>query len=180
LINSNFTSTWFDDRTTANVTEDASDIAIRALTFTNEFLKRKFGSNFDNWEWANVHQMTYTHVMGSSTPFLDGFNLGPKPANGSTFTINSYVDSPVMFNKNPKFTSFQGPTFRLIMEVSEKWINVTGMHSPGASGHLTSDHYDDGYVEWTHFRYNYWMFNPIDVVLTQELTITYSHGDADE
>ncbi|MHA2029918.1 MAG: penicillin acylase family protein [Candidatus Kariarchaeaceae archaeon] len=180
LLNSNQTDSWFDDKTTANVTEDASDIAIRALTNTYEYLTNDLGNNIAEWNWGNVHQITYNHVIGGSAQIFEGLNLGPVSANGSIFTINSYVDSPTMIGSKPNFDSYQGPAFRLIMEVSTGWINVTGMHSPGMSGHLASDHYDDGYDEWTHSRYSYWMFNPLDVVLTQELSITYSHGDSNE
>ncbi|OLS23761.1 MAG: Acyl-homoserine lactone acylase QuiP precursor [Candidatus Heimdallarchaeota archaeon LC_2] len=180
MLITNKTDPWFDDINTLNRTEDASEIAYNALKLTNENLEAKLGDNIENWKWEKIHLISYNHVMGDSAPFLGGLNLGPTGVNGSTFTINSFQETPKLVNNEIIYESTFGPSFRLIMEVNTIWNNVIGMHAPGMSGHLTSEHYDDGYGEWLTFTYTIWLFNPIDVVLIQELTITYSHGEDNE
>ncbi|MCE7734834.1 MAG: penicillin acylase family protein, partial [Candidatus Heimdallarchaeota archaeon] len=177
LLNSNQSDIWFDDITTVNQTENAIDMAMRALDSTNLYLKDSLGNNIDDWQWGKLHKITYRHVMGNSAPFLGGLNKGPIAVNGSAFTINSYPDTLFKSDMEPSFEAFRGSSFRLVIEVEIEWENVKGLHAPGVSGHLTSDHYDDGYEDWISFSYRDWIFNPLVIVLSQELTLTYSHGD---
>ena len=145
MLNNNQNDNWFDDVNTANQTENAIDVAIRALDATYNFLTDSLGSDIDKWEWGELHQVSFIHVMGNSAPFLEGLNLGPEPVNGSTYTINGYPDSIFISDTEPDFKSYRGSSFRLFAEVSIDWGNVRGLYAPGASGHLTSDNYDDGY-----------------------------------
>lgn len=177
LLNSNQSDIWFDDITTLNKTENAIDLAIRALDSTYLYLSESLGTNVDNWRWGKLHQITFKHVMGNSAPFLGGLNKGPVGVNGSTFTINSFPDTLFKSDMEPSFEAFRGSSFKLVMEISSDWDHVQGLHAPGMSGHLTSDHYDDGYQDWIYLSYRDWMFNPLKIILTQEKTITYSHGD---
>lgn len=180
LLINNKTDLWFDDISTVNITEAASQIAYNALKSTQDFLNDEIGDKIENWNWGRMHSVSFNHIMGNSAPLLGGLNLGPNSMNGSTFTVNSFHDSPKIVNDKINFRSTFGPSFRLIMEVNGNWTNVEGMHAPGMSGHLTSEHYDDGHKNWVNLKYDSWLYNPLVVLLVQELTITFSHGESNE
>ncbi|RMG38688.1 MAG: penicillin acylase family protein [Methanobacteriota archaeon] len=160
---------WFDDVRTS---QNESYIDTAAIAFSNaiNFLKNKVGNSInDKWEWGNLHQATFKHVMGEVFPFL---NVGPAPANGTTFTINAGGGRGGDV-ENLSFEQSHGPSERLIVRVEPKWEVVYGLTPPGIKGDPFSKHYDDAFDNWRLIRYSKWTFSTDDVISGQTLVTTY-------
>jgi penicillin amidase len=168
----NKTNHWFDDQSTENIIESASDIIEKAIDKTVEHLINELGGNINNWKWGRVHKVSFNHVMGDILPFL---NAGPEASDGSTFTINSYLPSPTWHEGEITYHSTYGPSFRLTAEVEATWSKVYSISAPGVSGHLLSKHYNDVFEDWLNFSYRRWLFSISDVEANHKFTTEFNH-----
>lgn len=120
-----------------------------ALLESVEYLKSTCGPRIEDWQWGRIHQITFSHNLGSVKPLDKLLNRGPYPMGGDVDTI--WMGHAGMY----RLTSgtFVGPQFRFIGDL-DNWDNCRGVLTPGQSGHLASRHYDDGIKPWLAGQYH--------------------------
>lgn len=140
-------SIWFDNVKTE--TYETRDVIIReSLSGTLSELEEKFGGDIAQWQWLNLHTLTFMHPFSGVSPIVDKIvNVGP-------FTIGG--DGTTIFNTEYSFTdpykNKLGPSMRYIFDFSKpdefEFILPTGQ-----SGHIMSDHYSDMTSKWLEGKY---------------------------
>jgi len=114
-----------------------------ALLEAVEYLKTNCGPNIDDWQWGKLHQITFSHSLGSVKPLDKLLNRGPFPMGGDVDTIWMGHAGMNHISSN----TFVGPQFRFIGDF-DNWNNSRGVIVPGQSGHPASKHYADGIRPW--------------------------------
>jgi penicillin amidase len=96
-----------------------------------------------NWQWGNLHQLTFEHPLGKIKPLDKLFNIGQFPVGGSYTSVNN---AGYFLDKND-FHVNVGPSLRQIVDLSDidKSLSVI---TTGQSGHPLSKHYKDQTPLW--------------------------------
>ena len=132
-------SSWFDDITTPDYVETRDDILLTSLQEAVAEIEQRVGMNPSTWTWGKVHTVTHRHPLGR-VKILDwvfGFNVGPFPSGGSSWTVNNGE-----YSLNHPYDQIVGPSMRRIVDFSD--LNRTQMILPtGESGLPNSPHYRD-------------------------------------
>lgn len=138
------TDAWWDDVATPEI-ETRDQILARTLTATTRWLDEHAGSTIDDWQWGQIHTITFRSLpLGISgiAPLERLVNRGPYPVGGDVTTIN---DHSWLFN-NPADTFFY-PALRFVADMSGPDATL-GLGSIGQSGHPTHTNYDDMVPLW--------------------------------
>ena len=98
----------------------------------------KLGLDINNWEWGNIHTITYEHPLGKVSPLDYIFNLGPFPIPGANNVINKSMSTPG--NHDYKVSSL--PSTRRLIDIGNP-ENSYSIVPSGNSGNFWSNHYDD-------------------------------------
>ena len=98
----------------------------------------KLGEDINNWDWGNIHTISYEHPLGKVSPLDYIFNLGPFPIPGANNVINKSMSTPG--NHDYKVTSL--PSTRRLIDIGSP-ENSYSIVPSGNSGNFWSDHYDD-------------------------------------
>jgi penicillin G amidase len=101
-------------------------------------IKDKLGEDINNWDWGNIHTITYEHPLGKLSPLDYIFNLGPFPIPGANNVINKSMSTPG--NHDYKVSSL--PSTRRLIDIGNP-ENSYAIIPSGNSGNFWSDHYDD-------------------------------------
>ena len=142
-------SPWFDDPRTPEH-EDLRLVARRAM---DSALARGADQ-----PWGRVHRTIMGHPLGGVGLLnrVFGFNVGPFPNGGDTYTLDVAITS----GRRPPFSSDYGPSMRHVVDFG----NVDGAGGfilpTGESGHPLSPHYRDQTARWR--RGELWIL-PVDV-----------------
>ena len=134
-------ATVFDDVRTPR-RETKRHILIRSITEAVTELRRRFGADMRRWEWGDMHQVTFPHVLGTVSPLDRIFNVGPFPLGGNNSTVNNGE-----YSFTAPFASSVGPSMRFIADMASpdsSYIILT----TGQSGQVFSDHYADHTALW--------------------------------
>ena len=136
------TSTWWDNVNTAEL-ESKDDIIRKSLIDAVSELEEKFGANITNWQWRNLHTVTFQHAFGIASPFLGKLlNIGPFPISGDGTTIfNTEYSFAEPYNNK------LGPAMRFLYDFS-KPDELNFILPSGQSGYFLSDHYSDMTNMW--------------------------------
>lgn len=105
-----YESNWFDHPETQEK-ETKSEVILKSFLEAIDILKN-YSSNPKDWQWGELHKLTYKHPFGRN-PFLAKiFNRGPYKVPGSISTVN-----PMSFkiHQNLPFEVLDGASERLIM-----------------------------------------------------------------
>jgi penicillin amidase len=132
-------SSWFDNITTTEKTEDFRQMILCAYGKAVSYLSFKMGNNPDNWEWGRIHQLVLAHPM-SVVKILDrvlSLNRGPYAVGGSFHTVSPFT------NKNGQLSDIsRGASQRHLFDLSN-WDNSLTVIPTGISGIPASRHYCD-------------------------------------
>ena len=101
-------------------------------------IKDKLGDDINNWDWGNIHTITYEHPLGKLSPLDYIFNLGPFPIPGANNVINKSMSTPG--NHDYKVSSL--PSTRRLIDIGSPENSYSVIPS-GNSGNFWSNHYDD-------------------------------------
>lgn len=143
-------SFWWDNQNTS-VHERRDDIFRKAFMGAVNELSQKFGKNYRNWKWGDLHTITFRdQSLGKSgNPLLNlFFNRGPFPVSGSNSTVKATGWRPA--------NSFEAnwlPTMRMIVDL-DNLQNSFSVNSTGQSGHAFHTHYDDLIYTWLEDDYH--------------------------
>ena len=108
---------------------------------------------------GKIHQITFSHSLGSVKPLDKLLNRGPFPMGGDVDTI--WMTHASMYQI--RNSTFVGPQFRFIGDL-ENWNNSRGVLVPGQSGHPASKHYDDGITPWLAGQYHPMLYDRTEVM----------------
>ncbi len=145
--------TWIDDVTTEQ-RETLNEIIRKSFIDALDELETMFGTDLADWQWMNLHTITFNHMFSGQWSLLD------KLVNVGSYSISG--DGTTVFNTEYSFTDPYkvklGPSMRFIHNFSNpgysKYILPTGQ-----SGHILSGHYSDMTDKWLNGEYNYLYFN---------------------
>ncbi len=131
-------SPWFDDVTTEE-TEGFDQIIACSFSKAVAELTRKYGPNFDDWKWGNMHTLELEHPLAKVNALKRIFNLnrGPYGVGGSFHTV-----SPYSYSSNEPYDVNHGSSHRNIYDLSD-WNKSISVIPTGISGIPASEHYCD-------------------------------------
>jgi len=117
--------------------------------------------------WGDIHQMTFSHPLGSVGLLRPIFNRGPFPTGGNWSTVNSgayYPDKP--------YAMGLGPAYRIISDPAD-WDASLSITPHGQSGQPFTPHYDDQIQDWLAVTYHPLPFSKeaIDAAAVHTLTL---------
>jgi len=139
----------FDDINT-EVVETRDDIIRRSLEESLTWLQENHGEDPDEWEWGQLHSMTFVHSPLGQTgiSLVDNlFNSQPIPAVGSDFTVNN-----AWYSASDRFEMQGGTSQRLLVDLSD-WENSLGVLTTGQSEHIFHPHREDMISLWQNLEY---------------------------
>lgn len=135
-----------------NVNTDAietRDVIIRkSLVDALNSLEAVLGNDIANWQWMELHTVTFKHPFGLESPMLGNIlDIGPFPISGDGTTI---------FNTEYSFTNPYenklGPALRFIFDFA-KPDEINFILSTGQAGYFMSEHYSDMTKLWLDGKY---------------------------
>ncbi|MDO8343144.1 MAG: penicillin acylase family protein [Cellvibrio sp.] len=142
-------SPWCDYLTTKE-TESCDELVQISLNHTISDLKKRFGSDINDWLWGNLHQAHYPHFPFSLSKYAPNMPGSPDriwaglfhrsiDSVGGGHTVNV---APVSLEEDTWFSQMYGAAFRQVID----WGDPKGSlfsQSTGQSGNIFSAHYDD-------------------------------------
>lgn len=155
-------SSFFDDiRTQQHETRD--DIIRKSLVDALTDLEKKDGTDIVNWQWGDIHKVTFKHMFHNQSGLLDKIiNIGPFNIGGDGTTIfNTEYSFPELFESNHDLTKLHrseqyenilGPSMRYIFDFADP-DHLEFILPTGESGHFMSDHYKDMSEMWLKGKY---------------------------
>ena len=123
-------------------------LIIRSIKQALSWLHNELGPDMKNWQWGKIHRVVYSHALSLQRPLDKVFNRGPFPIGGDTDT----TCQTAMFPNDPYDNLAWAPSFRQIIDMSDLSRSVA-VYSPGQSGQLGSQHYDDLIDPWLEGNY---------------------------
>ncbi|MBK6646811.1 MAG: penicillin acylase family protein [Anaerolineales bacterium] len=142
---------FWDDKSTADVTETRNDIYIASLKETVTQLEDQYGKDPATWpHWGELHTATFKNsTLGESGVFLieDLFNRGPFETGGGQSLVNA-----TGWDIGNGFYVDWLPSMRMIVDLGDLNNSLT-VHTTGQSGHAYHPHYIDMAPLWSTVKY---------------------------
>lgn len=148
LIERHAESAWYADAETGRP-RDRVEILGEALRVAVLRLRRDLGDNTRRWEWGRLHQVRFSHVLGSARLLRTYFNRGPFPVGGDATTPMQTADAPLV----PPGLVQSIPNYRQILDTGD-WGRSRAVVATGQSGHPLSQHYADQVDMWREGSYH--------------------------
>ncbi|MFW6099502.1 MAG: penicillin acylase family protein, partial [Thermodesulfobacteriota bacterium] len=146
------------------------DIIALSIQQTFSELKKRLGNDMTQWHWADLHTLTFEHVLGKKKPLDRIFNLGPFEVGGNALTINKK-----QYPLTQPFGVTHGVSMRLIVDLSDMNGSLHVLPT-GQSGQLRSPHYRDQLPLYLSGRYHPAWPNRTDAEAHQSGTLTLTPG----
>ncbi len=155
-------SSFFDDIHTSQI--ETRDIIIRkSLVDALSDLENNYGMEIKNWQWSDVHKVTFKHMFHDVSPLLDKIvNIGPFSIGGDGTTVfNTEYSFPELFeqthdltkpHRSEPYSNILGPSMRYIFDFADP-DHLEYIMPTGQSGHFMSDHYKDMSDMWLKGKY---------------------------
>jgi penicillin amidase len=139
--------------------ESRDEIIRKSLADALGYLENNFGKDLTNWQWGNLHKVTFRHTFSGNFSLLDDYiNIGPYEIGGDGTTIDnteySFAESIEEYSmfRHTEFENILGPSMRFLFDFArpdEFYLILT----TGQSGNLMSDHYKDQTPYWLDGKY---------------------------
>ncbi len=153
---------WFD----LGHGEKRDEVMLMGLRETVDFLKSRLGPEIEDWAWGKLHQIKFSHYLGSVKPLDRLLNRGPYPLGGDLDTIWATGSG----SPDPTYQQIIGPPFRFIVDLSDLG-NSLGLLAPGQSGQPAGAHYADNIRAWFEGGYHPMLFDRQEVEREAEATL---------
>lgn len=161
---------WWDDVQTPT-TEDRDSTLRTAFTAAVAEMQDRFGSQFQNWSWGELHGATFRNAtLGESgiAPIEALFNRGPFATAGGSSIVNAtgWIESE-------GYELVSVPSMRMIVDLSDLGSSL-GITTTGESGHAYHPHYIDMADLWRSIQYHdlLWTRQQIEAEATSLLLLT--------
>ncbi|HET7475368.1 MAG TPA: penicillin acylase family protein [Dermatophilaceae bacterium] len=162
---------WWDNKLTANVTEDMTEVLRQSMVNARLDLTRELGKNPGIWQWGRLHALTLRNaaVGGDAAPGLISmlFNRGPVQLPGGSSIVNANG-----WDAAKGYQVDWAPTMRMVVDLGDldrsRWVTMTG-----TSGHPYAEHYDDQVGAWAAGQTFAWPFTlqAVQAAKRDELTL---------
>ncbi len=107
------------------------------------------GNATRKWAWGRIHQIRFSHLMGSVFILRPLLNRGPYPIEGDATTpLQTTGDLGT-----PSSLVQVAPAYRNVMEIGN-WDTMQSVVITGQSGHPMSRHYNDQIGMWREGEYH--------------------------
>jgi penicillin amidase len=118
-------------------------LVLQSLVEAVDILKTRLGPDMSQWQWGQLHHMTYEHQLAAFVNPEEkvSLNVGPLPMGGDGYTVHNTGFRLSDFNQNT------GSSYREVMDPSN-WDRSVTINSPGQSGDPNSPHYRDLFPLW--------------------------------
>ena len=155
-------SSFFDDIRTSQV--ETRDIIIRkSLVDALSDLEKNYGMEIKNWQWGDIHKVTFKHMFHDVSPLLDKIvNIGPFSIGGDGTTVfNTEYSFPELFeqtrdltkqHRSEPYSNILGPSMRYIFDFADP-DHLEYIMPTGESEHFMSSHYKDMTSMWLNGKY---------------------------
>ncbi len=143
---------WWDDVTTADVTESRDDILRRSFAEGYQAAVKALGADRATWKWGSLHTATFvSNPLGQSGIDLieNLVNRGPVMASGGSDIVNATGWGAA----SGDFAVRSLPSMRMIVTVGDFGSSLS-IHTTGQSGHPFSPHYSDMIDPWRLIEYH--------------------------
>lgn len=155
-------SSFFDDIRTPQV-ETRDDIIRKSLVDALSQLEKKHEMEIANWQWGEIHKVTFKHMFHDASPLLDKLiNIGPFSIGGDGTTIfNTEYSFPELYeqsldltkqHRSEPYSNILGPSMRYIFDFADP-DHLEFILPTGQSGHFMSNHYKDMSDMWLKGKY---------------------------
>ncbi len=118
------------------------DVALESLEAGLDLLEQTFGRDPGRWRWGQVHEIEFSHPLGTANELLRRVFNRRTPGAGASETVTQVGYAPT-----EPFRGEWGPVYRMIADLGDqrrsRWQLTTGQ-----SGHPGSKHYDDMIDAW--------------------------------
>src|SRR5229473_2933197 len=123
-------------------------VVLQSLAEAVDILKTRLGPDMSQWQWGQLHHMTYEHQLAAVVdPEKKAvLNVGPLPMGGDGYTVHNTGFRLSDFNQNT------GSSYREVMDLAN-WDRSVTVNSPGQSGDPNSAHYRDLFPLWAEGRF---------------------------
>jgi penicillin amidase len=132
--------------------DELKDILLNSFRNAITFLTDTLSSDFNKWQWGNLHKLTLTHPFSLVNKDAKALNAGPFKIGGDENTLNNgYYD---------RFSDYEvvvGPSYRQIHDLSD-WDRSVGALPGGQSGLPFHKHYKDLIKLWVKGKYIPYLF----------------------
>jgi penicillin amidase len=142
LLANEVESPWYTDMETQRL-RTRDEVLYASLAEAVKRIRAELGDNARRWNWGRVHQVRYTHPLGSVRLFQSLFNRGPFPVGGDATTVNQSSYAPQLPLGFVQVTA----SYRQIYDVGA-WDAAKSVITSGQSGHPMSPHYADQITMW--------------------------------
>lgn len=136
LVLNNQNSPWWDNINTDKI-ESAGSVVTASFIKSSNDLTKQLSSNISDWEWGNVHTVTFQHAMGKVSPLDKIFNVGPFKVPSGKDALNKlsfHWDSTGIYNVK------SGPSMRIAIDFADV-ENSESIIPTGQSGNVMSPFY---------------------------------------
>ncbi len=158
-------SSWWDDRSTAEAVETRADILKKSFVEAVKELEKEYGRDPAKWRWGEMHAATFRNqTLGYSGIGLieNLFNRGPYPTGGGEAIVNATGWSVI-----DGYETNWLPSMRMIVDLGGLNNSVT-VHTTGQSGHAYHEHYADMSPMWAANQYYPMLWDQESVIQNAE------------
>lgn len=148
----------FIDNIKTNAVETIDDILRKSLVDALSELENNYGKDVTNWQWGEIHKVTFKHMFGGKSSLLDKLiNIGPFEIGGDGTTVfNTEYSFAELYelehnsnlqHRTKMFENKLGPSMRYIYDYSQPdYFNF--ILPTGQAGHFMSNNYKDMNKMW--------------------------------
>jgi penicillin amidase len=136
-----------------NKSKDLEELLLKTLQNSIDFLTEKISSDYNKWNWGNLHKTILVHPFSLASDAAAALNIGPFKAGGDGNTLNNgyYVSSN-------NYQVIVGPSVRQIHDLSD-WDKSICVIPGGQSGLPFHRHYKDLMKLWARGKYIPFLFS---------------------
>ena len=160
---------WTDNIKTEKI-EKFEDLIRPSWEAAADWLSETFGEDMHAWEWGDLHQITFTHALGSVKLLKKVFKLarGPFRVGGSYHTV-----SPYSYNLQNPFKSTDGASHRHVFSTAD-WDDSRVIIPTGVSGIPASDFFCNQSEMYIRYGYMHELFSKERVLEKSKFKSTFT------
>lgn len=176
LLEGHEESPWYADAQTGRP-RSRDELLQEALSAAVRRIRREVNPTPRQWAWGRMHQVRFTHPLGSVRILGRSFNRGPYPVGGDSTTPNQTAYAPHL---PPGLVQIVA-SYRQIVDVGN-WDRTLSVITNGQSGHPLSRNYTDQIPMWLEGVYHAmpWSRAAVETITQQRLTLGPARAAAEK
>ena len=167
-------------RNTSKILNQSSSLFFKTEQEKDQLLRKSFydalsaligkhGAEPINWQWGDLHKITFKHPLGVVPSFTSMLNTGPFKISGNGTTVNNLEYSFTAALKSVSFEAYLGPSMRMIVDLSTPDMHYSIL-AGGQSGQPLQENYSNQARLWLNGDYKI-VSNKFDDLLNESLSL---------